>query len=88
MKTVDLVPGILSGCFLRKVPTLSSDIAVDDLSSGSSNRGLVNIRKLDVLQYVQFLRWSTKLDSIQIYNTVSNHLESLGISGSRNCVRG
>ena len=85
MKTVDIVPGILSKCFLPKSPTLLLDLAV--VVSSSSNGAQAEVRKLDVLQYVQYLRWSTKLDSNQIYNIVSNHIESLGITGSRNCVK-
>lgn len=86
MKTFDLVPGILSECFLRTLPALSSNlVAVNDLSNFDGAE--LNVTKLDVLQYFQYLRSSTKLDSNQIYNTVTNHLEKFGICGSRNCVK-
>ena len=86
MKTFDVVPGILSECFLRTLPALSSNlVAVNDLSN--FDEAELNVTKLDVLQYFQYLRSSTKLDSNQIYNTVTNHLEKFGICGSRNCVK-
>ena len=86
MKTFDIVPGILSERFLRTLPALSSNLAaVNDLSNFDGAEP--NVTKLDVLQYFQYLRSSTKLDSNQIYNTVTNHLEKFGICGSRNCVK-
>ena len=77
MKTVDVVPGILSDCFLQRLPDLSSDLNFEE----------VCVTKLDVLKYVQYLRISTKLDSNEIYNTVANHVEKFRISGSGNWVK-
>ena len=84
MKTTDVVPAVLSDCFVRISPAPSSLLADDS----SSNLGtLASIRKLDVLQYVQYLRFSTKLNSNQIFDVVSNHVEKLGICASVNCVK-
>ena len=86
MKTTDVVPAVLSDCFVRISPAPSSLLA-DGSSSNFGNVANASIRKLDVLQYVQYLRFSTKLDSNQIFDVVSNHVEKLGIRASVNCVK-